>query len=308
MSNKELAKIILKYIGGAGNIESFTRCSSRLRFELKDESIAKTSRLKEIRGVRGVLTSHGQYMLVIGKNVESVYKEIKNEICEAEKLKIRGKRHSMLKAVCYMLFFVGTVTAIAEILSYMEIINLGGNVLGFIYPVLNIILYSIPLLIVKVYKTESGQIVDEQSIIVHAPIKGGCINIEEKPDFKIDAAGYVIFPENNLVVAPLDATVIEILEKGNGAVLRSDEGAELLIKIGTDSEEAEGEIFKLFIEVDDKVKMGEPIIEMNKNMLEIEGFETAVAIAVLNFKEYGRIEKLVDFAREQKPMLKLLRY
>ena len=76
MNYKELAKTILGLIGGEENIESLTHCATRLRFNLKDEKKSDTDKLKATKGVMGVVSSGGQYQIIIGSDVASVYKEI----------------------------------------------------------------------------------------------------------------------------------------------------------------------------------------------------------------------------------------
>ena len=44
-----LAKEILNYVGGKDNVNSLTHCITRLRFKLKDESIAQDEALKTWR-------------------------------------------------------------------------------------------------------------------------------------------------------------------------------------------------------------------------------------------------------------------
>lgn len=68
-----LARIIIQNVGGKDNIISLTHCITRLRFKLKDESKAQTEILKETDGVVTVIQSGGQYMVVIGNQVENVY-------------------------------------------------------------------------------------------------------------------------------------------------------------------------------------------------------------------------------------------
>lgn len=68
-----LARIILQNVGGKSNIVSVTHCITRLRFKLKDESLAQTDILKETDGIVTVIQSGGQYMVVIGNHVPDVY-------------------------------------------------------------------------------------------------------------------------------------------------------------------------------------------------------------------------------------------
>lgn len=72
----ELAKDIVKNIGGRENVISLTHCITRLRFKLKDESIAKDDVLKNMSGIVTVMKSGGQYQVVIGNHVPEVYADV----------------------------------------------------------------------------------------------------------------------------------------------------------------------------------------------------------------------------------------
>lgn len=80
MSKKynELADNIVELVGGEENIVSLYHCITRLRFKLKDESIAKknTDKIKDLKGVLSVVEANNQYQVVIGNEVESVFQTI----------------------------------------------------------------------------------------------------------------------------------------------------------------------------------------------------------------------------------------
>ena len=71
-----LAQEIVKNIGSSDNVISLTHCITRLRFKLKDESIAKDEVLKNLDGVVTVMKSGGQYQVVIGNAVADVYAQV----------------------------------------------------------------------------------------------------------------------------------------------------------------------------------------------------------------------------------------
>lgn len=73
---EQLAKEIIKNVGGKENIISLTHCVTRLRFQLKDEGIAKTDVLKNMDGVVTVMQTAGQYQVVIGNHVPDVFKDV----------------------------------------------------------------------------------------------------------------------------------------------------------------------------------------------------------------------------------------
>ena len=76
MNYDQLAKDILSRVGGSGNVNSVFHCVTRLRFKLKNESVAKTDEIKNLPGVITVMQSGGQYQVVIGNEVPDVYKAI----------------------------------------------------------------------------------------------------------------------------------------------------------------------------------------------------------------------------------------
>ena len=70
---QQLARDIVALVGGPDNVNSLTHCVTRLRFKLKDESIAKTAEIEALKGVIQVMKASGQYQVVIGTDVTQVY-------------------------------------------------------------------------------------------------------------------------------------------------------------------------------------------------------------------------------------------
>lgn len=73
---EDLAKEIVKNVGGKENVSSLTHCITRLRFKLKEESRANDDVLKKMEGVVTVMKSGGQYQVVIGNHVPEVYADV----------------------------------------------------------------------------------------------------------------------------------------------------------------------------------------------------------------------------------------
>lgn len=72
----ELAVQVVELVGGKENISHALHCATRLRFNLKDESIVKIDELKAVNGVLGVMKAGGQYQVVIGPDVDKVFGEV----------------------------------------------------------------------------------------------------------------------------------------------------------------------------------------------------------------------------------------
>lgn len=73
---KQIAKSVLEAVGGSENIEMVTHCMTRLRFNLKDDTIPNDDAIRDIDGVAGVARNPGQYQIIIGTQVSKVYKEL----------------------------------------------------------------------------------------------------------------------------------------------------------------------------------------------------------------------------------------
>lgn len=72
----QLSKDIVKYIGGAENVNSLFHCATRLRFKVKDNRAVDKDNLSQLSGVIKVLESGGQIQVVIGNHVGDVYEAV----------------------------------------------------------------------------------------------------------------------------------------------------------------------------------------------------------------------------------------
>lgn len=96
MDNKAVGKRVWEAVGGQKNVNSLVHCATRLRFKLKDESIADTEKLKGDPDVIQVVQSGGQYQVVIGSNVADVYQAIVDEEGLADQVAKEEKSENIL--------------------------------------------------------------------------------------------------------------------------------------------------------------------------------------------------------------------
>ena len=137
-----LAAAIMENVGGSGNVHTVSHCVTRLRFVLKDRSMAKDAEIKQLTGVLGVVYGSGQYQVILGENLFPVFDEIvKNYEVETggvvaenhtEDLALNGKKKTMndyfMKAIQFMsasltpfitvLFGAGMLRVILSLASY----------------------------------------------------------------------------------------------------------------------------------------------------------------------------------------------
>ena len=71
---------IIKNIGGPDNVSSVIHCITRVRFYLKDQSLADDAAVADTEGVIDVAKAGGQYQVVIGPEVEDVYEAVVKQL------------------------------------------------------------------------------------------------------------------------------------------------------------------------------------------------------------------------------------
>ena len=121
MDFKKIAREILANVGNEENIKDVIHCHTRLRFSLIDSDKVNKDNLSKIEGVITVVESMDQLQVVIGSNVDKVYKELEkmlgkttdvsnNEVLKNEKT----KGNSFNKALTTMAqIFTPTIYALA---------------------------------------------------------------------------------------------------------------------------------------------------------------------------------------------------
>lgn len=91
MEEKNVAKEILKNVGGAKNVSHLEHCSTRLRFTLVDDSKVDEEAIKKIPGVLGV-TQTAQTQVIIGGAVVEVYREVEKLLSGVQADKDNGPK------------------------------------------------------------------------------------------------------------------------------------------------------------------------------------------------------------------------
>ena len=80
MKFEKEAEEIIRLVGGKDNIVSLVHCATRLRFKLKNTSIANKAELEKMKDVLSVVNSGGQYQVVIGNKVSDYFATITKKL------------------------------------------------------------------------------------------------------------------------------------------------------------------------------------------------------------------------------------
>lgn len=129
-----------------------------------------------------------------------------------------------------------------------------------------------------------------------SPIRGQVIPLSEVNDeaFATEALGkgFAIDPSEGKVVAPFDGKIAAIFPTKHAIGLVSDTGVEILIHVGLNTVELNGEFFEAFVKVDDRVKKGQTILTFDLERIQAAGYDTQVPVVVTNTPQYSSIETI----------------
>lgn len=132
-----------------------------------------------------------------------------------------------------------------------------------------------------------------QEIHVLSPMQGKVIPLEKVKDATFSQGilgkGTAIVPEKGEVVAPFDGKIQVMFETGHAAGLVSEDGVELLIHIGMDTVELEGNYFHPKKASGDVVKKGEVILEFDKDEIVKAGYDITTPIIISNTDKYADV-------------------
>lgn len=86
-----IEKLII-LIGGKENVASVTHCMTRLRFALAEPDKTDIESIKALPFVKGCFTNAGQFQIIIGTNVEEIYRPLIRQLGISESNKEETKR------------------------------------------------------------------------------------------------------------------------------------------------------------------------------------------------------------------------
>lgn len=145
-------------------------------------------------------------------------------------------------------------------------------------------------------KQEAKAEVKVESGVVYAPIKGKAIALEEVNDGVFSAGmlgkGIGIEPAEGRAVSPVNGTVSVVFDTKHAIGITSDEGIEVLIHIGLDTVQLNGEPFNVHVNVGDKVKVGDLLAEFDMDKIKEAGYKTVTPIIISNTDAYSDVKVL----------------
>ncbi|MFZ2539120.1 MAG: PTS glucose transporter subunit IIA [Oscillospiraceae bacterium] len=121
---------------------------------------------------------------------------------------------------------------------------------------------------------------------IFATQNGTAVELAEVPDpvfaEKMLGDGIAIIPTDNLILCPVNGTIIDVIDTLHAYCIESDDGLDILVHIGINTVELKGEGFTSLVKVNDKVKVGDKLAIADLEFIKSKGYEIYTPIIITN--------------------------
>lgn len=136
-----------------------------------------------------------------------------------------------------------------------------------------------------------GNIKKGPDLELHAFMEGETVSLKKVPDQifakKILGSGIAIVPSGQVLLAPVNGTVAALMTRTrHSCCIRGDRGLEVLLHIGVNTVEMNGEGFELLVENGQQVKAGDPLIRFSLKKIEEAGLPSVSSMIITEMGEY----------------------
>lgn len=147
----------------------------------------------------------------------------------------------------------------------------------------------------EVTTKDNGNVVLEQekakkTISLSSPLKGEVLPLNKIKDdafaLGVLGKGIGIIPEEGKVYAPIDGEVSALFPTFHAIGIKGDNGVEVLIHVGMNTVQLEGEGFTPHVKQGDRVKQGQLLMEFDKNLIAEKGYSLETPIIISNSDNY----------------------
>lgn len=135
-----------------------------------------------------------------------------------------------------------------------------------------------------------------------SPVTGELIKLEDVNDEvfsqKMMGDGFAVKPLSDAksIVSPVDGKIIMIPDTKHAIGIRTKSGVEILIHIGLDTVNLQGQGFDVKVKKGDKVKLGQELVVLDKSLFETKGYDlTTMVIFTKGFDKTIKLDKPYNF-------------
>ena len=257
-----LAAMIMEGLGGADNIVDVTNCATRLRINVKDETVVKDDAYFKGVGSHGISKNGKAMQVIVGMSVPSVREKFENIMADpsAYRLSTENGEEQTEQAAD-----TGKTTE--------ENIKAGDS----------------GLQQYEIKAAANGEVIPV-SDVPDEVFAGGALG-----------EGVAVIVTDGKVYAPVDGEISMIADTLHAFGISTEDGLELLVHIGINTVELEGKGFTAKVREGDKVSAGQLLCEVDMKLMKAKGYKMHTPMLMTNADECRDIQLIPDkFAKAGK--------
>ncbi|WP_208586081.1 beta-glucoside-specific PTS transporter subunit IIABC [Gracilibacillus suaedae] len=128
---------------------------------------------------------------------------------------------------------------------------------------------------------------------IASPLTGKVILLSDVEDAAFSSGalgkGLAIDPTEGKLVAPVTGRISAIFPTNHAIGITDEQGTEILIHIGLDTVQLEGEFFEAHVAQEDKVEKGQVLIDFDIDQIKKAGFSVTTPIVITNLERQSEI-------------------
>ena len=251
-----LAAMIMEGLGGADNIVDVTNCATRLRINVKDETVVKDDAYFKGVGSHGISKNGKAMQVIVGMSVSSVREKFENIMANPSAYALdKGDSEDAPKQQAPDAAG-NTKSGVDADQSAMQRHEIKAAADGEVIPV--------------------SDVPDEV-------FAGGALG-----------EGVAVIVTDGMVYAPVDGEIFTVADTLHAYGIATEDGLELLVHIGINTVELGGEGFTAKVKVGDKVRTGQLLCEVDMNLMKEKDIKMHTPILMTNADECREIKLLPD--------------
>jgi len=131
----------------------------------------------------------------------------------------------------------------------------------------------------------------DSTLTLVSPLAGEVIPLSDVDDAVFSAGilgeGVAIRPTDGRVLAPIAGVVTALLDSKHAVGIVGDNGVEILVHVGVDTVQLEGKPFTAHVAVNDRVEVGQLLLEADLAAITAAGYDTTTPVLVVNSADYS---------------------
>lgn len=133
-----------------------------------------------------------------------------------------------------------------------------------------------------------------------SPLKGQLLSLEEVNDAtfasKMMGEGVAIKPSEGKVTSPITGRITSVFPTKHAIGLLSQDGVEILIHVGLETVNLQGQGFTSLVQEGDSVRVGDVLLEVDLDYLHAQGYDTTTPVIVTNTSQFLDVLPITDKA------------